>query len=354
MGDPTPPSEEHWKLARARALLEIDGLPEMHVRMVLKAEISTKFDAAAAEQYQVISIDDAIAQCNGNVREALRRHMVPWFGMAMALENGNIGTPFPDAPPIVQKTWKNYARLRMHDIPTELSIAIEIEKRMSAFEALLHELNKTNPIFTNLENLFKTYVADIQQQRRDIAQRHIVDLEKIRELELSLRGADSYVKDCEKDMATQLRLNEKTVQRSVRLKRVVNGRKAQNDALEERAAAHAQELGKSRKVGRIGWLSAAGAALVAAGLWYFRPVQETYVQPPAVVKSVPVETIEYHHGKAEVVFGDEKFLLPLSTLSNIYVQIKNDEQASGKKLSPAERKAYFDAKADKRYHIDEK
>ncbi len=335
--------------------MEIDGLPEMHVRMVLKAEISTKFDAAAAEQYHVLSIDDAIAQCNGNVREALRRYMAPWFSMAMALETGRVGMPFGDAPPIVQKTWKNYARLRMHDIPTELSIAIEIEKRMSAFEALLHELNKTNPVFENLEKLFKTYVADIQQQRADIAQRHLGDLEKIRDLELSLRGADSYVKESEKDMATQLRLNEKAVQRSVRLKHVVEGRKAQNQALEERAAAHAQELGRSRKVGRIGWLSAVGAALIAATLWYFRPAQEIYVQPPSVAKNIPVETMEYlHPGNAEVAFGDEKFVLPLSTLSDIYTQIKNEEQATGKKLSAEGRKTYFDNRADKRRYITEK
>lgn len=130
-----------WKLNLADLIMQVDELPEDALRMLVKMQYSKMHEGAAAEGFQQINVEEAISQYGGDAREALKKYFKCWFLLNIPLEGGNMGPVPPDAPPIVQRVWKNLESLLLHPFEDEVRISTEVAKRTAVFEAAAKEYN---------------------------------------------------------------------------------------------------------------------------------------------------------------------------------------------------------------------
>lgn len=193
-----------WKLDLADRIMQVDALPEDACKLIIKSIETRMHEGAAAEGFQQINIDEAIAQY-GDVREALKRYLKGWFQLNIPLEGGSLGLAPTDAPPIVQRVWKNLEKLLLHPLEDEVRISSEVYKRTEAFEAAAREYSdrlaaalktfeklaapkkewaeKLHEAYTNVERaekdlgeLAKKY--DAEKSAHEAAEKHIETQEK--------------------------------------------------------------------------------------------------------------------------------------------------------------------------------
>ncbi len=226
-----------WKLNLADLIMQVDELPEDALRMFVKMQYSKMHEGAAAEGFQQINIDEAINAYGGDVREALKRYLKGWFLLNIPLEGGSLGPVPPDAPPIVQRVWKNLEMLLLHPFDDEVRMAQEVQKRTDAFETATREysirLAGALKTFDKLASPKKEWATQLNEAYTKVesAAKDLEDLAKKYEAEKSgHENAEKRIETQEKQIAgirgetARLLDNEKT--RYAEAQKDIDGKKS--------------------------------------------------------------------------------------------------------------------------------
>jgi len=410
----------------AERLLESDNLPESHIRMVYKAQLTMMFEGANAGYYEIkdpktgqpvtdaatglpvkesfhnFSPDVYLKQCHltddeinsfktnsPKAYEAYRRWITAALRLEIMTELGVAGTLPSDSPPHLQKLASKLMELVTKPLPEEVRIAREVEIRTSAYKQLARALQiefteilkaSSVPDVIRLGNLLDSAYKRIENQdtqiigirqdaakfadklraELDTAKRETTkkentitalngllgDLTKEKEdLENKLTAATK-----EKDLkiaesAKHLNLYTGASQLSETQKGQLKYEREQNGKLATANQDLEKKLARARAGKWTGWIAAAGASLLAVGLWNYRPSQ------PVIDENVPQEVITYSKDRVTVRFGDVKYDMSADRFTQIYEEFPLMQQKAGRHLTPSERKKYFDSNADKERYI---
>ncbi len=386
-----------WEIRLTQALQQVDELPEDACRMLLKQYFSLMHEGMAADEFQQLSFDQAFKQYNGvtiddfinnnqgksageivkgmvqHVREITRRYMAPWWPLSIYTENGNLGTPPTDAPPIVQKVWSNLGGLLLQiaqhgGISNEVRIASEVGKRTGAFEKRIREQDVQIAQLGD-EKVTALEAADAAKLLADIKEAQIVAQSKVynsTRTELDAAGIElskkaTRIQNLEDQvgklqgetgrLGTELTgaqtLAGTQQARADNAETLAGTQQARADTAERHALANYKRSVKAEKnyksenrKKRAGVLGFVAASLLCVYLIQ-NPIKSQappIKEKPAVVIQQSVDEKHEYVGNIFIArYGSEVYRMSLKKADEIFAQMEKD----GKGSTPDERRDYF-------------
>jgi hypothetical protein len=291
--------------------------------------------------------------------------MAPWWPLSIYTENGNLGTPPTDAPPIVQKVWSNLGGLLLQiaqhgGISNEVRIASEVGKRTGALEKRIaqqdSELQQKDTKITRLdaqvtklgdEKVAALEAADSAKQLADVKEAQIIAQSKVYNstraeldaagLELSKRGVRIENLQTEADrLGTEL-----TGAQTFGGTQQARANTAEKHAVDnyQRANKAEKRMKLENRKKRAGVLGFVAASLLCVYLIQ-NPIKSQAPaerEKPVVIQETADEKHEYVGNIFIARYGSEVYRMSLKKADEIFAQMEKD----GKGDTPDERRDYF-------------
>jgi hypothetical protein len=228
----------------------------------------------------------------------------------------------------------------------------ELTNVKTAYDDLKVAFEGTKSALSGLEKTYRNETKELKEQRdlqssqREVAERERDEFRTMKEnLDRVLREVGEKYETLRQDYLTS-QDNVRTANN--RVAALENEKRAANDlyqAEQQRSEKLAASLRRTKKwaIGGI-----VGSSVMAAVVYFAHPyISEPKIVPTAHVKPIPAETIHYTGKDVKVSFGDDAFTMSIQTMSNLYNYIKSEEERSGNKLTPAEKKELFEKRSTK-------
>ncbi len=206
----------------------------------------------------------------------------------------------------------------------------ELRKALAASQAkdgTISALTVTNEDLTKDKERLTKEKEDLEKKIKDSETK---TGETVVRVNKNMQSYENLVKTQKEQLAYERENNQKLAKEVEKLEKDKEGLEKDKRGLEN-------TVKYTRPTKIAGWVAAAAASLLAAGIWFYRPAQSP-------VENVPQEV--HYRSKDEYVikFGSTTYHVKPERYDEIEKEMKLEIKKVGRQLTPAERKRHYDSK----------